>query len=89
MKVRRYGERRLQRQGLWWGGEDHYPIFFRGNQNSKQVAQHLASIFIFMLTPLQLHLQSWAIRLALGCVNSAPGPDGARKRDERNLGPTD
>ena len=29
-----------------------------------------------------------AKRWALGCVNSPPGPEGIRRRDSRNLGPT-
>ena len=35
-----------------------------------------------------LHVQGSAKRWALGCVNSPPWPEGARRQDSRNLGLT-
>ena len=34
------------------------------------------------------NIQRWAIRWALGCVNSCPRPEGDRRWDSRNLGTT-
>ena len=40
------------------------------------------------LSGIHFYVQGWAKEWTLGCVNSPPQPEGARKRDSRNLGST-